>query len=454
MSIRSEAGKTWKLSGPIIFGELTQLSLGIIDNIMVGVIDYKNLAAASLVNAVINIPFVVAFGITMSISQMVSMANGRKNGLMVSHYLFNGFWLCTIVGILIALLLDLGKNSIYYFGQDPEVATLSVPYLQIMGWSIVPMVMFIAVKQFTDGLEKTYTAMILSLLALPVNVALNWMLIYGNLGFPELGLVGAGYGTLITRIIICIALLTVVFIHPMFKRYVAVRRSQWKLKVGTLKSLLQIGIPSGMQVGMESGAFAVSGILIGTLGAVEQAAHQIALNCAAFTFMVSLGLAQGGSIRVSNAFGRSSWMDITSIGKSTLIIGLGYGVFCALFFVLAKDILPLAFTEEDAVISLASTLLLFAALFQISDATQAIGVGLLRGIKDVKISTLYVAIAYWVLGIPVGCLMAFVFDLGAIGMWIGFVSGLTFSSILLNRRFFHLIKKIRAGFISKPLNKS
>jgi MATE family multidrug resistance protein len=195
-----------------------------------------------------------------------------------------------------------------------------------------------------------------------------------------------------------------------------------------------------MQVGMESGAFAVSGIIIGTLGAVEQAAHQIALNCAAFTFMVSLGLAQGGSIRVSNAWGRNNWKDITSIGKSTLVIGLAYGILCALFFIAAKDLLPLAFTKETAVISLAATLLLFAALFQISDATQVIGVGLLRGVKDVKISTVYVAVAYWVLGIPVGCLMAFVFKLGAVGMWIGFVSGLSFSSILLNLRFFKLIK--------------
>lgn len=439
MTIRTEAFKTWKLSGPIILGELTQMALGIIDSIMVGKISYQHLAAAALVNGVMNIPFVLGFGMTMSVSQTVSMANGRKDSLKVSHYFYNGLWLCTVFAIIIALALNFSKNILFHLGQDVEVARLGVPYLQIMGWSIIPMMMFIGIKQFSDGLERTRTAMMLSLAALPINIFINWLVVYGNWGFPRLELVGAAYGTLITRILILLIFIAVIFAHPFFSRYMAVRKNQWNLQLHTIKELLHIGIPSSLQVAMESGAFAVSGIIIGTLGAVQLAAHQIAISCASLAFMVSWGLAQGGSIRVSNAWGRNNWKDISTIGKSTLLSGLAYGVLGLVFFVCFKNLLPLAFNNNPTVIALAAVLMLYAAVFQISDATQAIGAGLLRGIKDVRVPTFFIAIAYWVVGIPVGCLMAFTFKMGAAGMWIGFVSGLTFSSVFLNRRFFKML---------------
>ncbi len=441
MILRTEAWKTWKLSTPIILGELTQMALGIIDNIMVGSISYKHLAAAALVNSVMNIPFVLGIGITMSIAQTVSMAHGRKDGLKVSHYLYNGFLLCTFVAILIALLLNFGKNVLFHLGQDHTVAFLAVPFLQLMSWSTIPMLMFISLKQFTDGLERTQTAMALSLSALPVNIFINWLLIYGNWGFPRLELVGAGYGTLITRTLIFIVFIIVLNKHSIFSKYIAVRKNQWILKMQTIKELLHIGIPSSLQVAMEAGAFAVSAIIIGTLGAVPLAAHQIAISCASVTFMVSWGLAQGGSIRVSNAWGRNNWTDIGNIGKSTLISGLLYGIFTAVCFVCLRNILPKAFNSNAAVLSLSAMLMLFAGIFQISDSTQAIGAGLLRGIKDVKTPTWYIAASYWAIGIPLGCLMAFTFKMGAAGMWIGFVGGLTFSSMFLNRRFFKMLGK-------------
>ena len=451
MSLRKEAVTTWKLSGPIIFGELTQMALGIIDSIMVGKISYQQLAAAALVNSVLNIPFVIGFGMTMSVSQTVSMANGRRDSLKVSHYLYNGFWLCTLAAIVIAVGLQFSKNILYHLGQDIEVARLGTPYLMIMGWSIIPMMMFISLKQFADGLERTRTAMVLSIAALPINIFINWLLVYGNGGFPKLELTGAGYGTLITRILILVLFMGVLFVHPFFSRYMAVRKNQWKLRMQTIKELLKIGIPSSLQASMESGAFAVSSIIIGTLGAVQLAAHQIALSCASLAFMVSWGLAQGSSIRISNAWGRNNRKDIAIIGKSTLISSVGYGIAGLLFFVSFRYLLPPAFNKDTAVIALAATLMLYAALFQISDATQVIAVGLLRGIKDVKVPTIYIAIAYWAIGIPVGCLMAFNFKMGAAGMWIGFVSGLSFSSLFLNYRFFKLLnKKVALVAIDSP----
>ena len=437
----AEAKKTLNLAFPIILGEVAQMMLGIIDTAMVGAVGYKQLAAAALVMSVINIPYVFGIGITISVSQMVSMAHGRRDGKLVSHYLYNGFWLCAISALVISLTIELSKNILFHLGQDAEVARLALPYLQIMGWSVIPMLLFLALKQFTDGLEFTKTAMILSLSAIPLNAFLNWLLIYGNWGFPRMELMGAGWGTLITRVLIFVVLGLIILYHKTFMKYVAVRSKVWKLKWSTMKELLQIGIPSSFQITMEAGAFAVSGILIGTIGAVEQAAHQIALSIASLTFMVSMGLSQAGSIRTSNAFGRNDFNVIRLIGKSTIIMALMYGTFCAGIFICFRHQLPYVFNDDKEVVFMAAYLLLFAALFQISDSTQSISAGLLRGVKDVKVPTFFIAIAYWAIGIPVGCLLAFHFHMGAAGIWTGFITGLTFSAAFLSFRFRKIIRR-------------
>ena len=238
-----------------------------------------------------------------------------------------------------------------------------------------------------------------------------------------------------------IALAFVVAKHPIFKKYMVLRKGQWNLKTKTLRELLGIGVPSSLQIGMEAGAFAISGIIIGTISAVAQAAHQIALSCASFTFMVSMGLAQAGSIRVSNAFGRKNWLQISLIGKSTILTALLYGTFCAIAFTSFKNQLPTIFNDNTEVVAMASLLLLFAALFQISDSAQAISAGLLRGIKDVKVPTVLIAIAYWVVGLPLGYVFAFSLNMGASGIWLGLILGLTAASIFLITRFLKMIHK-------------
>lgn len=209
----------------------------------------------------------------------------------------------------------------------------------------------------------------------------------------------------------------------------------WKLNWNTQKELLSIGLPSSFQITMEASAFAISGILIGTIGAVEQAAHQIALSLASLTFIVSMGLSQAGSIRTSNAFGRNDKTAISFIGKGTIAMALIYGTLCAIGFILFRNYLPSFFNENAEVVKLAAYLLIFAAVFQISDSTQAISAGLLRGIKDVKVPTWFIFIAYWVVGLPAGYLLAFHFKMGAAGIWTGFIIGLTFSAIFLSLRF-------------------
>lgn len=448
MTLVVESKKTVKLALPIIFGELAQMMLHIIDTVMIGALgdeSYKQVAASALALSVINIPFVIGIGITMSVSQMVSMAKGKNDTAAVSHYLYNGFWLCTIVALLVCAGIELGKNVVFHLGQDPEIARLSLPYLSVMGLSIIPMLLFMTLKQFTDGLEYTKTAMVLSVISLPLNVFINWLLIYGNWGFPRMEMVGAAYGTLISRSAIFIALAYVILRHKIYWPYISLRQQQWFIKKKTIKELLDIGIPSSLQIGMEAGVFAVSAIIVGTFGGEQLAAHQIALQCAAFTFMVSMGLSQAGSIRVSNAYGGQQWNKIGTIGRSSLYIALIYGTVCAISFVSLRTHLPTLFLKDgagnNAVLQLASVLLLVAGIFQISDASQAVSAGNLRGIKDVRMPTVFIFIAYWVLGLPLGYWLAYSYELKATGIWIGFIIGLAFSSIALSSRFFGILKK-------------
>lgn len=435
MHYKTEAKSTLKLAYPVILGELAQISLHLIATAMIGFVGYKELAAASLVLNVINIPFILGIGITISVAQMVSLAHGQYDKQLVSHYFFNGFWLCLITAVIISVALIFGKGILTHLGQDPEVARLAEPFMTTMSISIIPMVLFMALKQFADGLQYTKTAMALSMSAIPINVFLNWLLIYGNWVFPRLELVGAGYATLITRTLIFLALGYVVLNHRIFSKYVAVAQNQWKIRRQTLVQLLKIGIPSSLQIGMEAGAFAISGIIIGTIGAKAQAAHQIALSIASFTFMVSLGLSQAGSIRVSHAFGAAAWPKIRVIGKSTMALALIYGCLTCVFLIVFKGHLPQIFNQDREVVSISAALIFLAAVFQIPDALQATSSGLLRGIKDVNVPTVYIAIAYWVLGIPIGYVLAFPMGMGANGIWLGLIIGLGVACVFLTRRF-------------------
>ena len=272
--MKSEAIQTLRLAFPIIIGEIAQLLLHIIDTAMVGAVSYVHLAAASLVLNVINIPFVLGIGATIAVSQFVSMARGRQDEPAVAHYLFNGFVQCAAVAVGLALALFFGRGLLHHLGQDPEVVRLAVPFFELILLSLIPAILFLCLKHFADGLERARIPMALSLAALPLNIGLNWLLIYGNLGFPRLELVGSGWATLITRCTIFFALVGVLFFHRYFRPYTRVMRREWKWRRQTWNELLRIAVPSALQIGLEASAFAVTGILIGTLGAVPQAAHR------------------------------------------------------------------------------------------------------------------------------------------------------------------------------------
>lgn len=419
---------------------MTQLSLGLIDSAMVGAIDYYQLAASSLVVNAIAIPQVIGTGITMAVSPLVAFANGRKDDYRVSHLLFNGFFLAAATGLLLALGIFFSRNILLHLQQDDKVATLAIPYFVVMGISLFPMMIFLQLKQFSDGLEYTKTGMTLSLAALPVNAFLCWLFIFGKLFVPRMELLGAGIATLITRVLQACVMAMVIYHHKIFRPFILLRKQAWFVEWRSMRDLLHIGVPSSMQYTMEASAFSISGIMIGWLGATVQAAHQIALNCASFTFMGAMGFSLAASIRVSNAYGKNDLKLLRDIGTSTITGAISYGVLCAVLFILFKHQLPFLFNNDDKVVALATTLLVYGALFQISDATQSTGVGLLRGLKDVKYPTLYVAIAYWLIGLPLGYFLTFILKFGAAGMWLGFFAGLSTSSVLLNARFLRMTK--------------
>lgn len=438
--MRNEIKETLALGWPIILGNLTQMFLGIIDSAMVGAIHSSQLAAASFVNNLITVPMILGQGMTMAIAPLVAQARGHNEPNKPLEIAFNGFLLSGGLILVLAILLHFGQGIVYYMGQDAIVEDLAGPYLRWMSWSMLPMVLFLAAKQFADGLGLTRWPMYLSLASLPVNAGLNYLFIFGHAGLPRLELEGAGIATFITRLLLFLVMVAIIFKQPAFAPYRAQVRQQLRWDILRAREMARIGIPSSLQFTMEAGAFAFSGLMAGWLGYIQQAAHQIVLLIASTTFMVSLGISAAGSIRVAHAEGQRNPHLVRSIGYSTLLMAVAYGLFCAIGLFASRYYLPGLFNKETDVLKWASGLMILAGIFQISDATQAVGVGLLRGIQDVRRPTLFVALAYWGIGIPIGYILAFPLQMHVSGLWIGFILGLSSSAVLLFFRFRKMVR--------------
>lgn len=429
-----------KLAFPIVLGNLSQMMLNIIDSAMVGHLGYKQLAASALVNNMIGIPFVVCMGFTMAISPLVAELKGGGKPEQCGNLLNNAFLLNFVVSFFLVLILFFSGGVIYHLKQDHEVAQLGRPYLNWMLWSIVPMIAFLSIKQFCDGLNHTKFPLILSLTSIPMNAGLNYLLIYGHWGFPKLELTGAGIATFITRLSMAIVLGIYILNHSRFKVY--------KIHVRTIsKTIIQkiatLAIPSAWQYGSEVGAFVVLGIMVGWFGAIQQAAHQVSMSVAALTFMVSIGLSTAGSIKVGEAFGMKNIYLARKTGIAVLKFAAVYGSICAIFFLVFKNQIPYLFTSDKEVIIQASILFLFAAAFQLGDSIQAVGIGILRGLQDVKLPTIYTTLSYWFIGIPVGFILGVYLRWEVIGIWVGFIACLTLMAVLLIQRFLKITRDFK-----------
>ena len=439
-----------RLAFPVILGMLGHMFVSFADNVMVGQLGAAELAAVSLGNSFFFIAMSLGIGFASAITPIVAEADSAKNPVGVKNALKHGLILCGLLsGILYSLML-LAKPVMRNMDQPLEVVDLAIPYLDIIAISIIPLVIFEALKRFSDGLSNTKHPMYATILANIINVVINYLLIFGSFGFPKLGIIGAGIGTLISRVIMVIFLWIIFTKNKRFKLYVT--KIKFKItNIKIFKKITDIGLPSAFQMLFEVGIFTAAIWMSGVLGKNYQAANQIAFNLSAMTFMVGIGLGVAATIRVGNQKGLSDFVSLRKIAFSIFLLTALIEIIFALMFFILKDWLPTLYLdtenisktiENGEVILIASKLLLIVALFQIFDGLQVVILGALRGLQDVKIPTLITFIAYWLIGFPICFYLGLYTPLKSIGIWIGLLISLSVSSILLYLRFNYLSKKL------------
>ncbi len=433
-----------KLAFPIMLGQLGHVMVGLVDNLMVGQLGAAELAAISLGNSLIFIALSIGIGFSFAITPLIAEADGECNIENGRSFFHHGMILCGINGLLLFILLLFAKPILYHLDQPPEVVDLAIPYLEIVAFSMIPLMLFQGFKQFADGLSQTKYAMYATLVANLVNIVFNYLLIYGIWIFPRLELEGAALGTLISRFFMLAFLYYILKNKKKFKAYfIWSKRKQLNLSI--FKRLFALGFPTALQMFFEVALFTASIFLAGILGTNSQAANQIALNLASMTFMIAVGFSVTATIRVGNQKGKKNFTELRRIAFSIfLMVFIIMGIF-ALMFILTKGILPTFYIDNAEVISIASSLLIVAAIFQLSDGLQAVFLGALRGLQDVKIPSIICFVAYWIIGFPIGYYFGKEEVLGAMGIWLGLFAGLTVSALMLYLRFDHLTKKLIKG---------
>jgi MATE family multidrug resistance protein len=439
-----------KLAYPVILGMLGHTFVAFADNIMVGQLGTAELAAVSLGNSFVFIAMSLGIGFSTAITPLVAEADGAGNKADGKRALKHGLVLCIILGFSLFGIIIFGKPLMYVMKQPEEVVALAIPYLELVAFSLVPLITFQAFKQFSEGLSQTKYPMYATILANVINIILNYLLIFGSLGFPKMGIVGAAIGTLVARFIMVAHLWYLLKSKPKFHDYV----TGFNFKViekKVMKKIISLGFPSALQMFFEVAIFTAAIWLSGVLGKNAQAANQIALNLSSMTFMVGMGLSVAAMIRVGNQKGLQNFGELRRIAQSVFYLTFLLEIaFAALFFI-GRHWLPTIYLDIDdianqvdntEVIVLAAKLLLVAAFFQISDGIQVVVLGALRGLQDVKIPTFITFIAYWLIGFPVSYYLGLYTKFESTGIWIGLLLGLTASAVMLYIRFNYLTKRL------------
>ncbi len=424
--------------------------VALVDNIMVGQLGTAELAAVSLGNSFMFIAMSLGIGFSTAITPLVAEADAENNFKNGKSAFKHGLFLCTTLGMVLFLAILVAKPLMYLMKQPIEVVELAIPYLDLVAFSLIPLISFQALKQFSDGLSLTRYPMYATLLANVVNVVLNYLLIFGKFGFPQLGIVGAAIGTLASRFVMIIFLWIFLKKKEKSKAYVT-QIKFFILESKMMKKIIALGFPSALQMFFEVAIFTAAIWLSGILGKNPQAANQIALNLASMTFMVAMGLSVAAMVRVGNQKGLRHFKDLRRIAFSIFLLTFLIEAVFALFFILFNEMLPKIYldvndvenlTDNTEVIGIAARLLVIAALFQISDGIQVSVLGALRGLQDVKIPTVITFIAYWVVGFPISYYLGLHTEYKSSGIWIGLLAGLTTSALLLYIRFNKLTKKM------------
>jgi MATE family multidrug resistance protein len=432
-AIQRENRHTLALAFPIVAGLVGQMLMGLTDTLMVGRVGTVPLAACGFSNTLLAIPLVFGFGVLAGVSVNASHAFGAGKPHLAGESLRGGLAISMVMGLLVALA---GHGIIPFlslFGQPAEVNSASSNYLLLCAWSFPALFATGSTKNFCEALARPWPPFWIMLGGVLLNVLLNWILIYGHLGAPAMGLDGAGLATLLSRV----ATLVAMILYPaMATSLRAAWPSDWfgPGLMPEVKRLLGIGIHSGGLSLCEVTGFSFGSLMIGWIGVNELAAHQIAITIAATTFMVPLGIGQAVGVRVGQARGAGRLNEIRTIVHGTLGMTLGVGVFFALLYLTLGSWIASWFTNDPAVRSLTVQLLVLAGVFQIFDGIQIASAGALRGFGDTKIPFLIGIFAYWIVALPVSHLAAFRFAEGAPGIWMGFVVGLAVAAVALAGR--------------------
>ncbi len=440
----------YRLATPVILGMLGHTVVALVDNIMVGQLGTAELAAVSLGNSFLFIAMSLGIGFSTAITPLVAEADGENNFEAGKSSFKHGLFLCTILGIALFLMVFIAKPLMYHMRQPEEVVILAMPYLNLVAVSLVPLIVFQAFKQFSDGLSMTRYPMYATILANIVNIVLNYIFIFGKLGMPQLGVVGAAIGTLASRVIMVAYLWYLLSQHHKSRPFV-LHIKLFQLSKRMLKKIMSLGFPSALQMFFEVAIFTAAIWLSGILGKNPQAANQIALNLSSMTFMVAMGFSVAAMIRVGNQKGLKRFRVLRRIAFSIFLLSTMLAVIFAILFVVFKDALPKLYLDFDnkaefadnfQVATIAAKLLLISAVFQISDTLQVVVLGALRGMQDVKIPTLITFVAYWLIGFPISYYLSMISDYGSAGIWIGLLAGLTASGLMLFIRFNYLSKRL------------
>ena len=437
---REDYSATIKIGVPIVLGQLGIVVVGLVDNIMVGHFSTSDLAAASFVNSVFNIPILFGMGFSYGLTPLVGQFFGRGDKFRVGGLLRNSLLANFMIGLFLSVAMGIMYLNVHRMGQPEELLPLIRPYFLLQLTSLVFVMMFNSFKQFADGITDTKTSMWIMLSANLLNIIGNSLLIYGVWGLPALGLTGAGISTLASRIFMFVAFAILFFRKQSYRRYlVGYHRTTYN--TGDLKVLNRMGIMVGLQMGMETALFSISGVMIGWLGTVPLAAHQVVASISTLGFMVYYGVGSAVSIRVSNFFGRG---DIAGVRRATLagahLLGL-LAISVSVFFLLVREHIGWLYTSSEDVVNLVAVLMVILVFYQFGDSLQIIFANALRGVADVTSMAVISFIGYFVIALPVSYVCGFVLDWGIEGIWLGYPVGLTLTGGMMCWRFYHFLRK-------------
>lgn len=441
MTIRTHLKQNWHLAYPVILSQLGHVMMGVTDNIMVGRVGIQSLAAAGLALVAFNVLFLSGIGVSFAITPLVAGAQGERDTGKIIEVMRHGLIICAVNGVLLFGIAAVGKQILYHLDQPKAVVDIALPYLDIIGFSLIPMMIFQGFKQFAEGLSKTRVAMVVIFSANVINVGLNYIFIYGHAGLPAMGLQGAGWATLMSRTLMMMFIAGYIYWSPMFRMYrPGFQLGRYSKKL--ISTLLHLGVPSGIQFIFEVAAFDFSLIMMGWLGAKNLAAHQIAINLASISYMTTAGLGAAAAVRVGYFLGSKDYDNMRKAASSLLGMAMAIMLCWSVLFLCGRYFLPSLYVANQEVIDIAASLLIIAAVFQLADGMQVVCSGSLRGLQDVRVPSVFILVAYWIVGLPLGYWLAFHGGYGAIGIWVGLLVGLSITAVAMFLRFRNLSNRL------------